>query len=217
MRHGGPLMRLFTIYLVAALVPASMAPADPVGLTPDMFRKEIVLGSQTVVIERNQDNAATLPQEFARTSRPCPPFCIAPMSVAPGVETLGELEVIAFLETQVARGKGVLIDSRLPEFFVKGAIPGAVNVPFTALDPANPYRDAILQALGAMRRGNAWDFSEAQELAMYCNGPWCEQSPRAIRHLLEAGYPPARLHYYRGGMQDWLSLGLTTVLPPSTN
>lgn len=210
-------MRQFVAGLVASLFSAVAVQAEPVGLTPDVLRKEIALGSQVIVIERNQDNAATLPDEFARTSRPCPPFCIAPMTVAPGVETLGELEVVAFLEDKVARGKGVLIDSRLPDFFVKGAIPGAVNVPFTALDPANPYRDAILEALGAVRRGGAWDFAGAQDLAMYCNGPWCEQSPRAIRHLLEAGYPAAKLHYYRGGMQDWLSLGLTTVLPPGTN
>jgi rhodanese-related sulfurtransferase len=210
-------MRQFVAGLVLPLCAAAAVSAEPVGLTPDVLRKEITIGAQVVVIERNQDNAATLPDEFARTSRPCPPFCIAPMTVAPGVETLGELELVAFLETQVARGKGVLIDSRLPEFYVKGAIPGAVNVPFTALDPANPYRDAILEALGAVRQGVGWDFAGAQELAMYCNGPWCEQSPRAIRHLLEAGYPAAKLHYYRGGMQDWLSLGLTTVLPPNTN
>jgi rhodanese-related sulfurtransferase len=210
-------MRLFVACLALALGFGSAVQAEPVGLTPDVMRKEIRVGPQTIVIERNQDTTATLPEEFARTSRPCPPFCIAPMTVAPGVETLGELELIAFLETQVARGKGVLIDSRLPEFYVKGAIPGAVNVPFTALDAANPYRDAILEALGAVRQGAGWDFAGAQELALYCNGPWCEQSPRAIRHLLEAGYPAAKLHYYRGGMQDWLSLGLTTVLPPGTN
>lgn len=210
-------MRQFVAGLVLLLSMAPIAGADPVGLTPDTLRKDIVIGGQTIVIAREQDNAATLPEEFTRTSRPCPPFCIAPMTVAPGVGTLGELEVIAFLEDRVAQGTGVLVDSRLPDFFIKGAIPGAVNVPFTALDPANPYRDAILEALGAVRQGGGWDFAGAQHLALYCNGPWCDQSPRAIQHLLEAGYPAAKLHYYRGGMQDWLSLGLTTVLPTGTN
>lgn len=207
----------FARLLVALSAAALPAAAEPVGLTAETFRKEITIGSQTIVIERNQDPAATLPEEFTRTSRPCPPFCIAPMTVAPGVETLGELELIAFLEQKVARGEGIVMDSRLPEFFGKGAIPGAVNVPFTALDPANPYRDAILEALGATRTANGWDFASAQHLALYCNGPWCEQSPRAIRHLLDAGYPANRLHYYRGGMQDWLMLGLATVTPPATN
>jgi len=210
-------MRQIIACLATLLFSGIAAVAQPVGLTGATLRKEINLGSQIVVIERNQDNAAIITQEFARTSRACPPFCIAPMVAAPGVATLGELEVIAFLEEKVARGQGVLMDSRLPDFYQKGAIPGAVNVPFTALDAANPYRDAILEALGAARTAAGWDFSAAQELALYCNGPWCEQSPRAIAHLLDAGYPPSKLHYYRGGMQDWLILGLSTVLPPATN
>lgn len=205
------------VFVLLAGVVAGPAMAEPVGITAGVLRKEIRIGPQTIVIERNQDQNAVIAPEFARTSRACPPFCVAPMQVAPGVETLGELEVIAFLEQHVARGTGVLIDSRLPDFYHKGAIPGAVNVPFTALDPTNPYRDAILEALGAVRAAGRWDFGGAQDLALYCNGPWCEQSPRAIRHLLDAGYPAEKLHYYRGGMQDWLMLGLSTVLPPATN
>lgn len=191
--------------------------ADQVRITETMASKEIRIGNQTIVIARNQDVNATIAQDFAKTSRPCPPFCIAPMSAGPGVETLGELEVIAFLETEVASGKGILMDSRLPEFYQKGAIPGAVNVPFTTLDPANPYLEPILEALGAVRQGSGWDFAQAQSLALYCNGPWCEQSPRAIRNLLDVGYPAAKLKYYRGGMQNWQSLGLTVVEPPATN
>jgi hypothetical protein len=210
-------MRRFVAGLVVLLFAVSGASAQPVGLTPDTLRKDIVIGGQTVVIMRNQDITATLPDDFARTSRPCPPFCIVPMVAAPGVATLGELELIGFLQDRVARGTGLLLDARLPEFFVKGSLPAAVNVPFTALDPGNPYRDAILEALGAVRQANGWTFSAAQDLALFSNGPWCDQSPRAIRHLLEAGYPASKLHYFRGGMQDWLSLGLTTVLPPSTN
>jgi len=48
---------------------------------------------------------------------------------------------------------------------------------------------------------------------LFCNGPWCDQSPRAIRGLRKIGYPADKLHYYRGGMQDWLIMGLTTIVP----
>jgi rhodanese-related sulfurtransferase len=48
---------------------------------------------------------------------------------------------------------------------------------------------------------------------MYCNGPWCGQSPTAIKRLLRAGYPASRIKYYRGGMQSWESFGLTVVEP----
>lgn len=208
---------IFYATIVTLGLGAQAAMAQVVQITPDLAQKEIRIGSQAIVIGRNQDNSATISQDFAKTSRPCPPFCIAPMTVAPGVQTLGELEVIEFLETHVASGRGILIDSRLPEFYQKGAIPGAVNVPFTTLDPENPYLEQILLALGAVKQASGWDFAQAQHLALYCNGPWCDQSPRAIRNLLGAGYPAAKLHYYRGGMQDWHALGLTVTIPPATN
>ena len=53
------------------------------------------------------------------------------------------------------------------------------------------------------------------ELQTYCSpgGPACGQSPRAIRGLLDAGYPGDKIRYYRGGMQMWQLWGLTTVVP----
>ena len=58
-----------------------------------------------------------------------------------------------------------------------------------------------------------WDFSAAKDLVIWCNGPACGQSPRAIRGLLELGYPGDKISYYRGGMQMWQLWGLTTVVP----
>ena len=63
------------------------------------------------------------------------------------------------------------------------------------------------------RMGPGANFSAALDLALFCNGPWCYQSPRAIRNLLDVGYPADKLRYYRGGMQDWLILGLTVEHP----
>ena len=53
----------------------------------------------------------------------------------------------------------------------------------------------------------------AKTLVMFCNGMWCGQSPANIRTLLRFGYPADKLKWYRGGMQDWEILGLTTVTP----
>lgn len=193
------------------------ATADRVGISADEARRVIEANGRTLVIERVQDTGATAPPEFARIARACPPWCIVPLSAAPGVGNLGELEVMDFIAAQVAAGQGLLVDARLPESFHQGTLPGAINLPFNALDPANPYRDAIIEALGASRGGAGWDFSGAQQLAVFCGGPWCDQAARAIRHLLAVGYPPERLRFYRGGMQDWVMLGLNTVLPPVGN
>lgn len=199
--------------LLALAITNTPALAQDVRITPNTSSYTIEINGKQIMIARNQDTEATITPDFAKTSRPCPPFCIAPISAGPGVETVGELEVIAFLEKEVASGTGLLIDARVPEWFQKGTIPGAVNVPFSTLDPSNPYRNQILTALGASQRGSRWDFSGAPTLTLFCNGPWCEQSPRAIKNLLEAGYPANKIKYYRGGMQVWLLLGLTVQNP----
>lgn len=197
--------------LCAGVLPSA---SQEVRLTEDMASVSVTVHGQTHVIARNQDQSAVISPDFAKTSRACPPFCIHPMEAAPGVTTMGELEVIDFLKTAVSDGSGVLMDSRLPEWFIKGTIPGAINVPFATLSPENPYRDDILIALGAVLRSDgSFDYSNALRIGLFCNGPWCDQSPRAIRYLIEAGYPADKLLYYRGGMQNWLMLGLTTVLP----
>mgnify|MGYP005986180211 FL=1 len=164
-------------------------------------------------IARVQDNTATLTGEFAQTSRPCPDFCIQPMVPAAGVTPVGELEVIQFLQDDVADNTGLLINARLPDGFAKGALPGAVNVPFAALNADNPYQAEILQALGAKTSETGLDFANARALLVYGNGPWDAQSSRAVRSLIDAGYPANLIQNYRGGLEDWLHLGLSTVLP----
>ena len=48
---------------------------------------------------------------------------------------------------------------------------------------------------------------------LFCNGIWCVQSRLAIEKLIKMGYPREKLLWYRGGLQDWLALGFTTVVP----
>lgn len=190
---------------------SSFAQAQDVNITPDDYNFTVSINDQDIVYERNQDQSAVIQEGFAKTSRKCPPFCVHGMSAGEGVETVGELELIKFMETHVSEGKGLLIDSRIPEWFQKGTIPGAINVPFSVMSPDNQYRDKILQALGAKSENGTWDFSDATDLLLFCNGPWCDQSPRAIADLLKAGYPAEKIRYYRGGMQLWLMLGFNTV------
>lgn len=207
-------MRLLGLLFASLLLAPALASAQDVRITADMASSKIVLGNgQELMIERIQDSSHRLDNEFTKTSRACPPFCIVPISAAPGVETVGELEVVDFLQGAVAGGSGLLVDSRMPDWFGKGTIPGAVNVPFATLEPDNPYRDEILKALGASNATGAWDYSQAKDLLLFCNGPWCDQTPRAIRSLRQAGYPAEKLKFYRGGMQVWLLLGLTVSEP----
>ncbi len=166
-----------------------------------------------VTVKRIQDTNNKLVDDFAKTSRPCPPFCVHPMQSAPGVATIGELDLLDFLSKDVAQGKGLLIDARMPKFYNSETIPGSINIPFVLFTSSAAD---ILPLLGALPDNNRkWDFQEAKTLLLWCNGPWCDQSPRAIKALVKEGYPPEKLLYYRGGMQLWKVFGLTTIQPLS--
>ncbi|MGR3796262.1 rhodanese-like domain-containing protein [Vannielia sp. SX4] len=204
-------MRLVAIALAMGVVGgASGLAAEPLWITEDILSKSFDLKGEAITIERGPVEGDGLSRELAQN---CPPACIQPNEIAGGVATVGELEVISFLEGEVAGGTGLLLDSRMPDVYIRGSIPGAVNVPYTTLDPKNPYRDEILKALGAVKAGDGWDFGGAMALTMFCSGPWCDQSSRAIASLTSAGYPAEKLRYYRGGLQVWSMLGLTVAHP----
>jgi rhodanese-related sulfurtransferase len=199
------------VFLGLASLPFAAA-AQTVQIVDGLTDVQVMIDSKAVTIRRNQDETATIVGDFAKTSRACPPFCIQPTLAATGVSTVAELEVIGFLQDRVGAGAGILLDARLPEWFAKGSIPGAVNVPFATLSPNNPYRNDILLALGATPLGgDQFDFTDAPDLLVFCNGAWSDQSVRALKSLRAAGYPAEKLMYYRGGMQDWQILGLTVM------
>jgi rhodanese-related sulfurtransferase len=119
--------------------------------------------------------------------------------------------VIEFLSTQVDSGDGLLIDARLPEDRVLGYIPASVNIPAATLAPTNPYRNEILLALGAQHYEGVFSFTDAISLMVYDSGPATQHAAALIVDLLAAGYPPEKIGYYRGGMQVWTTLGLSTT------
>ena len=112
---------------------------------------------------------------------------LQPMQVAPGVRTVGELELLELV------GHGaVLVDSRTDGSFGGRTLPGAVNVPH---DQAVARQDELDRDVVSV---------------LFCNGPQCPQSPDAIRQLLDVGFPASALAYYRGGLHDWVTLALPT-------
>lgn len=205
------------VSLFAGASVAATERGGEVRVTPEIRHVVVKHDGRSVTIERAQDNASTIDQDYARTSRPCPPFCVQPATLAPGVETIGELEMLHYLERASAGDGSVLvIDSRTPDWVAKGTIPGSVNIPWKTLSPeagADPLSiaETLERRFGARSEEGLWNFSEAKTLVLFCNGPWCAQSPTNLKTLLKFGYPPHRLKWYRGGMQDWHSLGFTVV------
>ncbi|PCH84969.1 MAG: sulfurtransferase [Piscirickettsiaceae bacterium] len=209
---------LVTAAVVFACVVSFSATAKPVNITPNVASVEITVDGKKFTIERNQDNKNLIDSNYAKTSRPCPPFCIRPIVLAPGVETIGELELIEYLKQLDGDKNIMVIDSRTPDWVARGTIAGAVNIPWTGLDAKKGATELdieliVVDEFGAEKEDGKWDFSNAKTLVLFCNGMWCGQSPRNIMSLLALGYPAEKLKWYRGGMQTWHVLGLSTVMP----
>ena len=104
------------------------------------------------------------------------------------MRTVGELEVIAHIE----RGKPH-VDTRLQDFFSGGTTPRARNISHKEILEHVDQLDPTL------------------ETVFFCDGRQCSATPDAIRQLLERGYPPRAILYYRDRIHDWVTLGLPLV------
>ena len=208
---------LFAAVLAATLAAPAAADEVAVQIVSGVGSVDVMHKGEKISIMRNQDQKNTVNPAFAKTSRKCPPFCIQPSRLAPGIETIGESEVIQFAKAMSGGDESiVLIDSRTPDWVERGTIPSAMNVPWTKLNPAkgaDPISIAEIMegVFNVQSNEELMDFSNCKTAVMFCNGMWCGQSPNNIKNLLKFGYPSHKIKWYRGGMQDWEILGLTTV------
>ena len=112
---------------------------------------------------------------------------LQPMQPVAGVRTVGELEI-----AELVKNGARLVDTRVPDSRSGRTLPGAVNVPH---DQVLSHRDVL---------------DPDRVSILFCNGPQCPQTPDALRALSDDGYPLEQLAYYRGGMHDWITLGMPT-------
>lgn len=192
-------------------------------ITPSIYSVEVQHQGNAITIGREADPNASIPEDYSRVGRQCPPFCIQPIQVLPGVDTVGELEVLEYLRRITAGDESLLVvDSRTPEWVRNGTIPGSINIPWNMINmevngefEQEAAADTLVKLLttrfAARLVNGQWDFSEAKTLVLFCNGLWCPQSAINIKTLVKLGFPPGKLKWYRGGMQSWVTAGLTTV------
>ena len=109
------------------------------------------------------------------------------LQAAPGVVTVGELELVEMVEQGA-----LVVDCRTAGSFGGRTIPDSRHLP----------HDQVLQRRDELDPGRI--------SILFCNGPQCPQSPDALSQLVDAGYPAGALAYYRGGMHDWVTLGMPT-------
>ncbi len=194
-------------------------------ITSSLKEVDVMHNGKMVAITRaSKKDSTVMPPIFTHTARACPPFCVQPITVAKGVDTVGELEVLDYLKRASHGDRSIMVvDSRTPEWVRLGTIPGSVSIPWNkiSLDTIGTFEqesetellDSILSKDFGVRitKDGRRDFRNAKTLVMYCNGNWCPQSSVNIKTLIKLGYPAYKLKWYRGGMQSWVSVGLTTV------
>lgn len=189
------------------------------GLTSTALAQSLPVTDDAVFTFNGQEitisRSATLPDTsfdvVSRALSDCIQPCLSPMTAARNVATVGELDVIDFMSTAIENGNGLLVDARLPEARAVAHIPASVNIPAATVAETNPFRDEILMALGAEHYQGIFNFDGAMDLIIFDDGPATQDAPTFITDMLAAGYPADKISYYRGGMQVWTTLGLTTT------
>lgn len=212
-------MKRYFIVSFFIIFSSNVIAENTVKITSQLEKVEVLHQGKPFTIQRNQDQFNLMNPDFILTSRPCPPFCIQPMNLGAGVETIAELELLDFLKKIKEGDKTILvIDSRTKDWVQKGTIPGSINIPWDQLSTSVGGADPMtvkehLTNFGAQELEGLWDFSQAKTLILFCNGVWCGQSALNIKTLLKYGYPPHKLKWYRGGMQAWETVGLSIATP----
>ncbi|WP_309497439.1 rhodanese-like domain-containing protein [Sulfurovum sp.] len=144
---------------------------------------------------------------------------LLPMKIDEDIDTYGELEVLAFIKHMQTDDSMLLIDGRKQRWFDYRTIPGSINIPFHHLKERDAFEFEFEHALTILGvkiiedddENESFDFSQAKTIAIFCNGPWCSQSVAMITALMKIGYPEDKMKWYRGGMQTWLSAGMTST------
>ncbi len=190
-----------------------------VKITQDIPYIDLYHLGNKVRVQRIQDTENILTDDYVKVARECPPFCIHPMKVHPDIKTVGEVEFMKFIKEKVGTAQGVIVDARLKRWHEIETIPSAINIPYPLIERAKKSKIAkIFTLLGmSIDKNSKWNFENAKELTIFCNGVWCDQSRRLIYGLLKNGYPANKISYYRDGFQGWKILGLTTVVQKEIN
>jgi len=205
------------IFIFIFVVSAIYAKDDKqvvVKITDDMSYIYTKDSGKKIKVQRIQDTSNRLTDDYAKTSRPCPPFCIQPTKVADGIKNIEEIELLNFMQNDVVKGDGIVVDARLKSWYELETIPSAINLPYTVIENGSKEKvKKIFKLLGMrVKKDGTWDFSNVKTLAIFDNGLWCEQATHLIDAMLKYGYPKDKILYYRSGFQGWKLLGLTTVV-----
>ncbi len=156
------------------------------------------------------DYNVTIERVATHLAPSCPPFCIQPIKIEK-VETVGELEVLSFIDEVKRKRDGLLIDVRKNSKYKEETIPSAINLPYEMLTESSPYQKEVLKSLGAKKIKRGWLFKNPQKLLIFGESSFSPEASKAVKKLIKLGYPTNKMLYYRGGIVSWKTAGLTLI------
>ncbi|AXH12862.1 rhodanese-like domain-containing protein [Halarcobacter bivalviorum] len=139
---------------------------------------------------------------------------IQPLQLHKDIKTYAELEVLEFIENNLKQNPEsyILVDSRTKDWFDKGTIPSATNIPYDELEYDEDFELEYKRAFNLLGikilKKDEYDFSKVKTALFFCNASWCAQSPRAIKTLIKIGFPKDKILWYRGGVASWVGVSL---------
>ncbi len=164
----------------------------------------------TSVETQHLDYNVTIERVATHLAPSCPPFCIQPIKIEK-VETVGELEVLSFIDEVKRKRDGLLIDVRKNSKYKEETIPSAINLPYEMLTESSPYQKEVLKSLGAKKIKRGWLFKNPQKLLIFGESSFSPEASKAVKKLIKLGYPTNKILYYRGGIVSWKTAGLTLI------
>lgn len=93
-------------------------------------------------------------------------------------------QLLGLIETKI----GIIIDARNKDAYIRGHIPGAINIPF--LDVFN-----YVEQLDIIPRDTL--------IVVYCEGVNCELSHHLSEFMLNMNF--SRIYHYIGGYEEWVN------------
>jgi len=193
---------LFSLY-------SSAGKYDKVRISPDTSYIYVYHKGKAVKIHRIQNIKHKLIGEYTELYKPNK--YIQPAKISRKIKTIGEIELLKFMEDKSNSKQGIVIDLREKAQYLQESIPSSSNIPFEIRNKPEKL-EKVLSIFGAKRDANGkLDTSEALDIAFYCDGLWSNKSAIIIKEFIKLGYPANKIYYYRGGFQMWKILGLTTV------
>ena len=110
------------------------------------------------------------------------------------------------METLIASGEAVVLDTRPRLEWAISHIPTALNVAPKPGTPMSLYVSDVAEI------GRLVDGDQGKRLVLYCNGPFCGKSKRLADELMAAGY--TNVWRYQLGAPVWRALGKLMVIEP---